>query len=90
MYPPPVAGRAEPSSAYVNAVNTVIIPFNKNATIKAGPAASIPGPTKTKMAPPIIAATPTMTESVNDKLLTRPVEDFSELNTIHRVEINLE
>jgi len=31
-----------------------------------------------------------MIESVNDKLLTRPVEGFSELNTIHRVEINLE
>ena len=77
MYPPPVAGNAEPSSAYVRAVNNVIIPFNKNATINAAPASAMPGPTRTKIAPPIMEATPIITESFRDKLRTSPVSDFS-------------
>ena len=77
LYPPPVAGNAEPNSAYVKAVNTVIIPLSKNAIINAAPASAIPGPTRTKIAPPIIEATPIITESFRDKLRTSPVSDFS-------------
>ena len=62
-------------------MNNVIIPFSKNAIINAVPASAIPGPTSTKIAPPIIEATPIITESFRDKLRTNPVSDFS--NAIH-------
>ena len=76
LYPPPVAGNAEPSSAYVKAVNTVITPLSMNAIISAGPASAIPGPTRTKIAPPIIDAIPIMIESFSDRLRTNPELDF--------------
>jgi hypothetical protein len=37
----------------------------------------MPGPTRTKMAPPIMDATPIITESFRDKLRTSPDSDFS-------------
>ncbi|CAI8211337.1 MAG: Uncharacterised protein [Candidatus Nitrosopelagicus brevis] len=37
----------------------------------------MPGPTRTKMAPPIMDATPIMIESFSDKLRTNPDSDFS-------------
>ena len=58
-------------------MNNVTTPFIKNAIINAGPASAIPGPTRTKIAPPIIEATPIITESFSERLRTNPELDFS-------------
>ena len=49
-------------------------PLRRNAIIKAGPAADIPGPTSTKIAPPIIEATPIIIACERERLRTSPVE----------------
>ena len=55
-----------------------MIPLNTKATISAGPASCMAGPTRLKIEPPIIAAIPTIVMSSNDRLRTRPGDDFSE------------
>ena len=47
-------------------------PLSRNAIINAGPAASIPGPTSTNIAPPIIEATPIITACERERLRTSP------------------
>ena len=54
-------------------------PLRRNATIKAGPAADIPGPTNTKIAPPIIDATPIIIACERERLRTSPLELVSAL-----------
>ena len=77
-YPPPASGIAEPSSAYAMAVNSVIMALIINATITALPARPIAVPVRTKMEPPIIAATPTMSISKSPRDLTSWLCDMVE------------
>jgi len=49
----------------------VIIPLIIKATITALPARPIAGPTRTKIAPPIIPAMPIIMTSISPKVLTR-------------------
>jgi hypothetical protein len=51
-----------------------MIPLRRNAIIKAGPAADMPGPTSTKIAPPIIEATPIIIACERERLRTSPLE----------------
>jgi hypothetical protein len=53
------------------AVNNVIIPLIKNATITALPASPIAGPTRTKIDPPIMPAIPIITTSARPNVRTR-------------------
>ena len=54
-------------------------PLRRNAIIRAGPAASIPGPTSTKIAPPIIEATPIIIACESERLRISPDEFVSSL-----------
>ena len=54
-------------------MNRVIIPLRRNEIIHAGPAADIPGPTSTKIAPPIIEATPIIIACERERLRTSPL-----------------
>jgi len=67
----------------------VITPLRRNAIIKAGPAASMPGPTSTKIAPPIIDATPIIIACESERLRISPDEFVSTL-IIEPTEITLE
>ena len=48
-------------------------PLRRNAIINAGPAADIPGPTSTNIAPPIIEATPIIIACERERLRTSPL-----------------
>ena len=65
------------------------MPLRRNAIIKAGPAADIPGPTSTKIAPPIIEATPIIIAWERERLRTSAVELVS-VSIIESFAITLE
>src|SRR6266508_617818 len=57
-YPPPVSGKAEPSSMYAMAVNIVTTKFSPNARTRDGPVIAYPGPTSRKIVVPIVGPSP--------------------------------
>ena len=67
----------------------MITPLRRNAIINAGPAADMPGPTSTNIAPPIIEATPIIIACESERLLTSP-EDSILVFIIDRFGIILE
>src|SRR5881409_1737626 len=57
-YPPPVSGKADPSSMYAIAVNMVTTKFKPNARTSEGPVIAKPGPTRRKIVVPIVGPSP--------------------------------